>query len=311
MLSLLARRLAMSLLVLVIVPSLTFLFEALSPGNIAETLLGQNATAAQIRQLSRSFGLNRPLLWQYGHWLSGVLHGDLGTSYTTGQPVASMLSTRLPVTLSLAAGSMLVAIVIGLGLGLLSAVSGPRLRRLVDVLSVAGLAIPAFWLGINLVVLFAVKIPAFPATGYVPFASSPLQWLRSLVLPCLAIGVGLATLIAKQTRDQILTALDQDYVRSLRANGASESSVLLRHALRNASIPLITVVGVSFVGALTATVFLESVFVLPGLGSALSLAAQEHDLPTVEGISLYFTVMVVATNLIVDLAYGWLDPRAR
>lgn len=305
------RRLVMSLLLIIIVPSLTFFFEALTPGNIAEEILGPNATPAQLHHLERQFGLNQSLAAQYWHWLDGLVHGHLGTSFQTGQSVTSMLSPRLPVTLSIVFGAVVFAVIVGVGFGILSAGKGRALPKIVDVGSVFGLAVPGYWLAIVLILLLAVKFRIFPATGYAAPTASPGQWLRSIVLPSVALGVGLATFIAKQTRDRLLAALNGDFIRTLRANGASRGSILFKHALRNAGIPVVTVLGLAFVGALSGSVFVESVFSLPGLGSALVVAASYHDLPVVEAISLYFTVIVVVVNLAVDLAYVALDPRVR
>ncbi|MGH8996133.1 MAG: ABC transporter permease [Acidimicrobiales bacterium] len=305
------RRLVMSLLLILIVPSLTFFFEALTPGNIAEEILGPTATLPQIHRLDAQFGLNRPLYLQYWHWLDGLFHGTLGSSFQTGESVTSMLSPRLPVTVSLVFGSVIFALIVGLALGIVSANRRGALPKLVDVGSVVGLALPGYWLATVLILLLAVRFRVFPAVGYVAPTASPVQWLRSIVLPSVALGLGLATFVAKQTRDRLLAALSGDYVRTLRANGASGSSILFKHALRNAGIPVVTVLGLAFVGALSGSVFVEQVFSLPGLGSALVVAAQYHDLPVVEAISLYFTVIVVLVNLFVDFAYVALDPRVR
>jgi peptide/nickel transport system permease protein len=305
------RRLVMSLLLIIIVPSLTFFFESFTPGNIAEQILGPNATAQQLHSVEAQFGLNRPLYSQYWSWLVGLLHGNLGTSYQTGQPVTTLLSPRVSVTISIVFGSVILALIIGVGLGILSTRSGRVLPRVVDIGSVFGLAVPAYWLAVILILIFAVKVRVFPATGYVAPTASPGEWLRSIVLPAVALGLGLATLIAKQTRDRLLAALSGDYIRTLRANGASGTSILFKHALRNAGIPIATVLGLAFVGALSGSVFVEAVFSLPGLGSALVVGAQSHDLPVVEAVSLYFTVIVVLVNLLIDCAYVALDPRGR
>ncbi len=301
----------MSLLLIIIVPSLTFFFEALTPGNIAEEILGPNATLQQLHRLEARFGLNQPLYVQYWHWLDGLLHGTLGSSYQTGQSVTTMLSPRVPVTLSLVFGAVIFALIVGVALGILSATRGRVLPKIVDVGSVFGLAVPGYWLATILILLLAVRFHVFPATGYVATSTSPGEWLRSIVLPSVALGVGLATFVAKQTRDRLLAALSGDFIRTLRANGASGTSILFKHALRNAGIPIVTVLGLAFVGALSGSVFVESVFSLPGLGSALVVAAQYHDLPVVEAISLYFTVIVVFVNLVVDFGYVALDPRIR
>jgi peptide/nickel transport system permease protein len=308
---LIGRRLLLSVALLFMVSALTFFFQLLIPGNAAEAILGVNSRSAALAQLERQLGLNQPVYLQYWHWLSRALHGNLGYSYTTGQAVTAALDSRLWVTLSLIIGATLFALVVGVGLGVLSAVRGGWLGRLVDAVSVLGLAIPSFWLALVLVTVFASALRLFPTSGYTPFLASPAGWAHALVLPVIALGVGAVTLIAKQTRDQMLEVLSRNFILMLRANGISERSVVLRHALKNAAIPVLTVAGLAFVGALGASVFIENVFVLPGLGSALVDATNQHDLPMVQGISVYFTLIVVVVNFLIDLAYGWLNPKVR
>ena len=311
MVRLLLRRLALSVVLIVLVPSITFFLEAITPGNVASLLLGTNATQQEVQQLSARLGLSLPLYDQYWHWLTQLFTGNLGTSYLNGQQVSAMIGQRLPVTLSILVGSLILASVVGVGLGVLSATRGRAIARIVDVGSVIGIAAPSFWIAIALVLIFAVKLRLLPAIGYVAINASPEQWLRSLILPWIALGLGLMTFIAKQTRDQMLSVLNRDFIRTLRANGVSERSVIFRHALRNAGIPVVTMIGLSFVGALSGAVFVEQVFVLPGLGSALVLAATTHDLPVLEGVSVVFTIMVVVVSLVTDLLYAALDPRIR
>jgi len=311
MVRLLLRRLALSVVLILLVPSITFFLEAITPGNVASLLLGTNATQQEVQQLSARLGLSLPLYDQYWHWLTQLFTGNLGTSYLNGQQVSAMIGQRLPVTLSILVGSLILASVLGVGLGVLSATRGRAIARIVDVGSVIGIAAPSFWIAIALVLIFAVKLRLLPAIGYVAINASPEQWLRSLILPWIALGLGLMTFIAKQTRDQMLSVLNRDFIRTLRANGVSERSVIFRHALRNAGIPVVTMIGLSFVGALSGAVFVEQVFVLPGLGSALVLAATTHDLPVLEGVSVVFTIMVVVVSLVTDLLYAALDPRIR
>jgi peptide/nickel transport system permease protein len=311
MVRLLLRRLALSVVLILLVPSITFFFEAITPGNVASLLLGTNATKQQIVQLSARLGLSQPLYEQYWHWLTQLFTGNLGTSYLNGERVTTLIGERLPVSLSILGGSLILASVLGVGLGILSATRGRAVARTVDVGSVIGIAAPSFWVAIALVLIFAVKFRVFPAIGYVALGTSPAQWLRSLILPWIALGLGLMTFIAKQTRDQMLSVLNRDFIRTLRANGVPERSIIFRHALRNAGIPVVTMIGLSFVGALSGSVFIEQVFVLPGLGSELTLAATTHDLPVIEGISVVFTIMVVVVSLAADLIYAALDPRIR
>jgi peptide/nickel transport system permease protein len=304
-------RILWSIPLLWVVSALTFVLVSLVPGNAAQAIAGSDASAAQVAALSRQLGLNQPLWTQYWHWLARAVRGDLGTSLITGQSVTQVLNSRLTVSLTLIIGGTLVAAVTGLALGTWAATRGGALGRLVEAAAVLGLAVPNFWLGLVLIELFAVQVRIFPATGFVPFSQDPGQWALSLVLPVLAIAAVGMTMIAVQTRDSMLEVLRRDFIRVLEANGISRRSVIGRHALRNAAIPVVTVIGITFVGLLGASVLVESVFALPGLGSGLTTAAAQHDLPVIQGAVLYFTLVVVIVNLLVDVAYGLLNPRVR
>lgn len=311
MVKLVLRRLLMSIPLIVFVSMLTFLLEAFAPGDLARTILGQHYTPEGYAQVRQELGLDQPLPVQYWRWLEGVLHGNFGVSPISGLDVGSQLSSRLPVTLSLIVATTLLASVVGIGLGAISAVRGGAWGRVVDVLSLVGFALPSFWFGLILVALFAVKLGFLPATGYVPFTDSPVAWLRSLALPVVTLAVAPVAMIAKQTRDGMLDALNRDFVHTLRANGASEISIIFRHALRNAAIPVVAIIGLIFVGLSSGTVLIESVFALPGLGGLALTSTTQHDLPMIEGVTVTFTVIVVIVNLIVDLGYGWLNPKVR
>lgn len=304
-------RLITAIPLILLVSFIIFALESLVPGNPAETMLGQNATPQNVAALDRQLGLNKSLLSGFWTWLDGVIHGHLGTSIISGESVGSLLTGRLAVTVSLVVLSVIVSAVVGTGFGLISARRGGVLGKLLDVVSLTGLALPSFWLGTVLVVIFAVKLRIFPASGYETIAQSPWGWLEHLILPVAALSLlGIAS-VAKQSRDSILSALDADYIAMLRGNGMPEREILLKHVLRNAAMPIVTVLGVVAIGTLGGTVFVESVFVLPGLGSQATQSTVDHDLPVILGIGLYFTVIVVIINLLVDLAYGLLNPRAR
>jgi peptide/nickel transport system permease protein len=311
MMSLIGRRLALSLPLLVIVPTVTFFLAELIPGDIARTILGADASQAQYEQLRQSLGLDQPVAERYLDWLGQALHGNLGASLFWDQPVTSLLDSRLPVTLSLVIGSTLVAAVIGVALGIAAALQAGALGRLVDAIAAVGLAIPSFFLGLLFVTWFAVTLRLFPVTGYVSIAQSPGGWLRSLVLPVATLAVPGAAVIARQTRDALREVLDRPFIRTLRAAGLPGRSVIGKHALRNAAIPVVTVTGLIFTSNLSGTVVVESVFALPGLGGLAVQATSQHDLPLIEGVAVYFTIAVIGVNLLVDLAYGWLDPRVR
>jgi peptide/nickel transport system permease protein len=310
-LRLIARRVALSIPLLFVVSAITFVLVALVPGNPAQTILGGNASAAQIAALHDQLGLSQPLWEQYWHWLDRALRGDLGSSLITGQSVTSLLDSRLVVSLTLIVAGTLVATVLGVLCGVWAATRGGLARRVVEAASVLGMAVPNFWLGLVLVEAFAVSIRAFPASGFVSFGQDPLSWARSLVLPVVAIALSAMTVIAVQTRDSMLDVLRRDFVRVLQANGIPRRSVLYRHALRNAAIPVVTVVGITFIGLLGASVLVESVFALPGMGSELTAASAQHDIPVIQGAVLYFTLVVVAVNLVVDVTYSLLNPQVQ
>lgn len=310
-LRLVIRRLLSSTPLLFLVSALTFVLVSLVPGDPARTIVGQHATAEQYRTVRGQLGLDEPLPVQYWHWLVRVFHGDLGSSLFSGEPVTSVLNNRLPVSLSLIVAGTVVSGIVGVGLGLLSARRGGFLVRIVDGLSLIGLAVPAFWLALVLIAVLAVRLRWFPVTGYVPLADDPAQWARSLVLPVLSLSVGAVAIIAKQTRDSVLDTSTRDFIRVMQANGFSPRSILYRHVLRNAALPVVTVLGVVLVSLLSAAVFVETVFAMPGLGSLTQQATIQHDIPLIQGAVLYITVLVVLVNLLVDLAYGRLDPRVR
>ena len=305
------RRCVMAVPLLFVVSALTFVLVSLTPGNAAEEILGTSATPAEYAALNRALGLDLPLYEQYWNWLRHALTGNLGQSIFTGQPVTQAIGQRLPVTLSLLVGALVVSVVIGVGLGVFSALRGGAVGRAADALALIGFSLPAFWVGAELIVIFAVWRHWFPATGYVSISDSPVGWLHSLVLPVAALSLyGIAS-TAKQTREAMLDVLASEHIRMAWANGISPRSIVFRHALRNASMRVVTVLGLLAVGLLGGTVLVENVFALPGLGSLMVTAATQHDIPVVAGMAVYFTVIVVAINLVVDLAYVWLNPRVR
>jgi peptide/nickel transport system permease protein len=310
-LTLIIRRLAISVPLIFVVSILVFVLEALTPGNAARALLGAGGTPEQYAALRRQLGLDQPLYQQYWHYIDRVLHGSFGTSIFTGQPVTTVLNARLPTTLSLIILSTVLAAVVGILLGTISAVRGGVIGRIVDVVSVAGLALPNFWLGLILVVIFSIDLHLFPAIGYTSLLQSPVEWIRSLVLPVVALSLAGVAGIAKTTRDSMLEIMNRDFIRTLRANGVSARSIIWKHALKNAAIPVVSIMNVIFISALSGTIFIESVFVLPGLGSLIVTAVTNHDIYEIEGVAIYFTLIVIAVNLIIDVAYGWLNPRVR
>lgn len=298
--------------VVLIVSALTFVLTSLVPGDAARTILGQQATPAQVDALRAELGLDRPLPVRYWDWLTGVvLHGDFGRTISTRGEVIHEIGNRAEVTASLVICSLLLTVVLGVGLGVLSAVRGGRLGRLVDVVSLLGIAIPSYWLGLVLAALFAVAIRLFPATGYVSFTHSVPGWIASLFLPVLTLGLTGSAALAKQARSGMLDELGRDYVRMLRSRGVPERRVIFVHALRNAAGPIVTVIGLVFIGLVAGAVLIETVFVLPGLGSLIVEATRSHDIPVIQGVTVVLSVMVVVVNLLVEISYAVLNPRVR
>jgi peptide/nickel transport system permease protein len=305
------RRLLLAVPLLFVVSVSSFLLVSLIPGDPAQQILGVDAPPEAYDKLRHELGLDQPLYQQYWHWLSNALHGDLGTSLFNSEPVTKTIGDRFPVTLSLIVCSLLVIATIGTALGVFAAVRGGFFGRLVDGLSLVGFALPGFWVGAVLIAIFAVRLRWFPAVGYTPLADSPSEWARGLVLPVAALALHSFAVVAKQTREAMMDVLASEHIRMSWANGIPRRYVYFRLSLKNASIRIVTIVGLQMIGLLGATLFVEQVFALPGLGSELVSATLQGDLPVVQGITVFFTLIVVVVNLAVDLAYTALDPRVR
>lgn len=287
-----------------------FLLITMLPGDAALTIVGEGSSLASVESAKERLGLDQPLHIQYIGWLTKVLHGDLGNSYISNQPVAQKLLERLPVTCELALIALSIATLIAIPMGVLSAVRrNSPLDNVTGVLSMLGIAIPHFWLGMLLILLFSVSLNWLPASGYVPFASNPAQNLKSMIMPALCIGVSYAASLTRQTRSAMLDVLDMDYVNTARMKGLRESAVIGKHALRNALIPVITVLAMQLGRLIGGTVVIETVFVLPGIGKAIIDGITMRDYPVVMGFVLAVAVFIVIVNTIVDLLYILLDPR--
>ncbi|MEN2740637.1 ABC transporter permease [Microbacterium sp. X-17] len=305
------NRLLVAIPLLFVVTLLSFLLVSLTPGDAARAILGDQASADAYDSLRHELRLDQPLFTQYTDWLGKAITGDLGTSIFTGEDVTHMVTERLPVTLSLLVGALLVTAILGTLLGIISAVRGGVLGRILDSFSLVGQAVPAFWAGAILIAVFAVALRWLPPTGYVPLEKSPGEWLRALILPVVALSIGGLASVARQTRDAMLEAFSSEYVRAARASGVSTRSIIFRHALKNAGTRAVTVFGLMAVGLVGGTVLVEAVFALPGLGSLTVNAVVQHDIPVIQGIVIYFTIMVVLINLLVDVSYVWINPKAR
>ncbi len=307
-----AKRLADLVFVLFGVSVLIFLMIRFIPGDAVAIMLGANTdiTPDRVENLRRQLGLHLPMHVQYWEWLKGVLQGDLGRSVWTGTPVSREISARLPVTLEITGLALLLALVLSFPLGVLAArARGTAGDVIVRVVAIVGLTLPSFWVGVLLLYLFSVRFPGWPSIGYVPFAEDPAGNLARMVLPVVAVSLPMVAGLTRILRSSLLEVLGSDFVRTARSKGASERTVLYKHALRNALIPVITVIGVQVGYLLSGVVVIEQVFAIPGVGRLVIGAINERNYPLVQGIVLVVTAVFVFVNLLVDLAYAWIDPR--
>lgn len=282
------------------------------PGDPAEIILGLNSSQEARAALRTKLGLDVPAPRRYVAWLGGVLRGDFGESLNYQQPVAKLIGGRLKVSVPLSLGAALIATLLAIPLGILAAVRrGTFVDPLVVALSQLGAAIPGFWLGLIFILYFAVELRLFPAGGFTPFATDPAKWLKSLVLPMLALGLGQAAVMVRMTRAAMLEVLNQDFVRTARAKGLGPRSVVLKHALRNAMVTIITILGLSLTNVFIGSIVIEQVFALPGMGRLAITAIGTRDFPLLQGEILVYAATIVFLGFLVDLSYGLLDPRIR
>ena len=312
MLSFLFRRIAATLPVLAIVALIVFLMTRLAPGDPAALLVGDSASLADIERVRVQLGLDRPLPVQFFQWAAAVLQGDLGQSLFLNQSVASLIGQRIEPTLSLAGLTLVMTVLVAVPLGVLAAWRhGGWLDRALMSFSVLGFSIPTFVIGYLLIWAVALKGGLLPVQGYARLEGGVLPWLRHLVLPSLALSIIYLALIARVTRAAVAEALTEDYVRTARAKGISEHQVLLRHALANAAVSFVTVIGSGVARLIGGVVVTETVFAIPGLGQLTVDAVLSRDYPLIQGITLFFAAIYVLINLLVDLSYLVLDPRIR
>ncbi|CAN7424704.1 ABC transporter permease [Variovorax sp. LjRoot84] len=312
MLSFLAKRLLATLPVLLVVAIAVFMIVRLTPGDPAAVIGGNSATSEDLDRIREQLGLTRPLWTQFLLWGEGVLRGDLGFSFFLNKPVLTLIAQRMEPTLSLAGGTLLLVVAIALPLGTLAAWRmGGWLDKTVMAFSVAGFSVPVFVVGYLLIYVLALKLQWFPVQGYRRLAGGVGPWLQQLVLPCLTLAVTYVALLARVTRAAVSEALTEDYIRTARAKGITELQVLKHHALRNAAVPVVTVIGVSAALLLGGVVVTETVFAIPGLGQLTVDAVLNRDFPVLQGVVLFFALLYVLVNLLVDLSYLFLDPRIR
>ncbi|MFM1766796.1 MAG: hypothetical protein RIR81_177 [Actinomycetota bacterium] len=311
MFAFIARRLGSGALLLLVISSLAYFLMFFSPSNIAINLLGDAATQEQLVAKEIELGLNRPILDRYLEWLGSAISGDLGTSWFSSEPIVQALLSRLPVTLTLVSVTILLTAVVATILGTAAAVRGGVIDRIVQVLGVAGFAIPNFVIAIFLVTVFAIQLYLLPATGWVPLEQDPSLWLQSLILPVSALVLGSVASSSAQIRSAVKAVLEKDWVRTLRARGLSEREILLKHVLRAAAPAGLTILSLQFVGMLGGTVIIEQIFALPGVGFLALQSTGIGDTPVVMGVVVVTVVVVILVNLLVDLANGWLNPKVR
>ena len=298
------RRLALTVPVLIGVSTLVFLLIHLIPGDPVQAMLGDSASPQDIDTLRERLGLNRPLYVQYASFMNGIVRGDLGTSIRTNQTVTSAIAERMPATAELAAASMTVAILIAIPLGILAAVrAGTSVDHVATTVALLGISMPTFWLGPLLAIVFSVSLGWLPVSG----RGTPAH----LVLPAITLGAPLAAALARMTRASLIEELGELYVLAARARGVSRVRAVLKHAFRNSLIPIVTVLGLQFGAVLTGAVITETIFAWPGIGRLLIQSISARDYPAVQGCILLIAVTYVSVNLLVDLAYGFLDPRIR
>ncbi len=308
----LGRRLALAVPMLLGMSIIVFLIVHLVPGDPAHAILGLNATPELVSQLQSQLGLDRPLPVQYLDWLGGVLHGDFGTDYSSSAPISELLSQRLPVTIELALVSLGLAVVAGVPLGVLAAVRRGRAPDAVaQGASMLGISVPDFWLGIMLILAFSLGLGLLPSSGWVPLTQDPVENLRHVALPAIALAAGLAAVLIRVTRAAMLDVLSQDYIRFCRAKGVSETRVVLKHGLRNAAIPITTVIGMQAGYLLGGAIVVEQVFSLPGVGRLVLDSVLQRNYPVVQASVLVVGVMFIIANLAADLLYTVLNPRLR
>jgi peptide/nickel transport system permease protein len=312
MLSFIFRRVLSTLPVMAIVALFVFSLLYIAPGDPAAVIAGDQASPADIERIRQSLGLDRPFLVQFGSWVWRILHGDLGTSIFTNLPVGTMIAQRMGPTLSLMVVTLLMTLVVAVPLGVVAAwKAGSWIDRSIMTFAVLGFSLPVFVVGYVLAYVFALKFEWLPVQGYTPLTVGFWPWLQNLILPAVALGCVYIALIARITRAAMLEVLQQDYIRTARAKGLGQGGILFVHALKNAAVPIVTVVGIGIALLIGGAVVTESVFAIPGLGRLTIDAILRRDYPVIQGIVLLFSFVYVLVNLLVDLTYTLVDPRIR
>ena len=311
MLAFIFRRLLSGVILIAVISFLAFLLLYAAGGDIPRRILGENATADTVAKKAEELGLDRPLLTQYFDWLTSAFTGDLGRSWFTGELVTTSVTNRVAVTLSIVIGATVISAIISVVVGVLAARRGGAVDGTVQVFSLIGFAIPGFLIALFLVLVFAINLGWFKATGYVPLATSVSGWLSSVTLPIIALSIGAIATVTQQVRGSVIDAMSRDYVRTLRSRGLSTNSVVYRHVLRNAGGPALAVLAVQFIGLLGGAVIVEQVFAIPGMGQLTVRATTLGDIPVVMALVIVFAIIVIVVNLLIDLAQAALNPKVR
>ena len=312
MLSYIVRRVLSTLPVMGIVALFVFSLLYIAPGDPAAVIAGDQASPDDVERIRQSLGLDRPFLIQFGSWLWNIVHGDLGTSIFTNLPVAKMIAQRIEPTFSLMAITLVLTILVAVPLGVVAAwKAGSWVDRTIMAFAVFAFSLPVFVVGYVLAYVFALQFEWLPVQGYTPLAAGLWPWLQNLILPALALGSVYIALIARITRASMLEVLQQDYVRTARAKGLGQHNILFVHALKNAAVPIVTVIGIGIALLIGGAVVTESVFAIPGLGRLTIDAILRRDYPVIQGIVLLFSFLYVLVNLMVDVVYTLVDPRIR
>jgi peptide/nickel transport system permease protein len=307
-----ARRVAQAVVVLLGVSVLVFAIVHFVPGDPVRLALGTRFDQETYDALRERSGLDQPLIQQYFGWIGGVLTGDLGVSFRTGRPVLLMILERLPATISLAGGAIVVALLIAFPLGIASAIrQGRPVDYLATAVSQVGISVPDFWMGLLLILFVALRLDLLPPSGYVSLLSDPWEWFTHLLMPAVTVGVVSGSVITRFVRSSVLEALGQDYTRTAQSKGLGERAIIRRHVLPAALVPVITVIGVQLAYLLSGIIVVEQVFAWPGLGRLALDAVQARDYPVLQGAVLLFAAFFLVVNLVVDLLYAWVDPRIR
>ncbi|WP_208950828.1 ABC transporter permease [Rahnella sp. ChDrAdgB13] len=312
MLELVVKRLISAVPSLFLVTLMVFSMQKLLPGDPITAMAGEERDPAVIAQLREQYHLNDPIPSQYFHWVGNALRGDFGTSLRTQEPVLQLIASKLPVTLELSMLAMIVALIIGITMGVLAAVNkGTWIDNGTNFLALSGISIPHFWLGVLLIMFFSVKLHWLPASGYVPFSEDPLQNLKTMLLPAAVLGTGLSATLMRHTRAAMITVLKADYIRTARAKGLLPKKVIMKHALRNALVPIITLTTLLFGELLGGAVLSEQVFTIPGFGKMIVDSVFNRDYAVVQGVVMVVAVGFLLMNLLADVLYVLVNPRMR